>query len=338
MLAKVNRGNLSDLRRLYQSAEGNFDDSPLPWAQLGYALDVKGDGARAASAYDQARKLEHVGNYIGYYDSTLRDLSLTYAILASRGEARADMLLNIFELTKQRQWLSTQERNALFKAALASQTTAGERLIALITTRTFEQNVDQDRPFKTILDFAQLDSLDSIRGDDATVFASLEVIGNRAGVPAPYGQGFTIRRDYFDVDGRAIDLGSLDVGELVVVRISVRAESFTPDALVVDLLPAGLELENQNLANASVDLSKVVIDGQQIVDWRRNADAAHVEYREDRFVAAFAADERRSKDLFYLARAVTPGSYRVPPPYVEDMYRPYNHAVGATVDRLRVTH
>ena len=34
--------------------------------------------------------------------------------------------------------------------------------------------------------------------------------------------------------------------------------------------------------------------------------------------------------LYYLVRAVTPGTYTVPPPQVEDMYRPELRAVGRT--------
>ncbi len=337
VLAKVNRTNLSDLRRLYDSAKERFKDSPLPWAQLGYALDRKGDATRAKDAYEKARQMEFANRYVGYYDSDLRDLSLTYAILASRGEAGSDMLMKVFELTKKRQRLSTQERNALFKAALASKTATGEKLLARIKTTAFEQDIEQEKPFKSIVDFAQLASIESITGKGNTVYASLEIIGNQAGIPEPHGNGFTIRRDYFDIDGNGVELKSLKGGELVVVRLTVTADDYTPDALVVDLLPAGLELENQNLANASVDLSKVAIDGQQLADWRGKADVAHVEYREDRFVVALAVEGYGSRDLFYLARAVTPGVYRVPPPYVEDMYRPYHHAVGATVETLHIS-
>lgn len=339
VLAKVNRTNLSDLRRLYASAKDKFKDSPLPWAQLGYALDKKGDATRAKQAYEMARQMEFADRYVGYYDSNLRDLSLTYAILASRGEAGSGMLVKIFELTKKRQWLSTQERNALFKAALASKTATGEKLLALIKTAAFEQNIEQDKPFKAILDVEQLASIESITVRENTVYASLEVIGNQAGIPEPYGKGFTIKRDYFDIDGNAIELKSLKGGELVVVRLTVAADDYTPDALVVDLLPAGLELENQNqnLANASVDLGKIAIAGEQLADWRGKAEVAHVEYREDRFVVALAVDRYGSRDLFYLARAVTPGVYSVPPPYVEDMYRPYHHAVGATAGALRIS-
>ncbi len=337
VLAKAGRSNLSDLRRLYDSVKDDFDNSPLPWAHLGYALDRKGDTSRAKAAFAKARKQRFTDRYIGYYDSDLRDLSLTYAILAARGEARSDMLIEIFELTKKHRWLSTQERNALFRAALASKTVIGEKLLALIKTDAFSQEIDQQKPFKSLLDFDQLASIESIGGREGTLYASLEVIGNQSDLPAPSNNGFSVKRDFFDIDGNAVDLSDLRSGELLVVRINVSAENHTPDALVVDLLPAGLELENQNLANASVDLSKVTIDGKQLSDWRSREQVEHVEYRDDRFVAALVLNDYGTSDLYYLARAVTPGVYRVPPPFIEDMYRPYRHAMGTTVETLRIS-
>ncbi|RMU58361.1 hypothetical protein ALP29_201331 [Pseudomonas syringae pv. avii] len=59
-----------------------------------------------------------------------------------------------------------------------------------------------------------------------------------------------------------------------------------------------------------------------------NAGIKHQEYRGDRYVAALDIDGNRSVHLLYLARAVTPGTYRVPPPQVESMYRPNWQALG----------
>ncbi len=42
----------------------------------------------------------------------------------------------------------------------------------------------------------------------------------------------------------------------MLVKLEVTAKRNVPDALVVDLLPAGLELENQNLANSSASLQE----------------------------------------------------------------------------------
>src|SRR5690606_19974904 len=106
--------------------------------------------------------------------------------------------------------------------------------------------------------------------------------------------------------------------------------------LVVDLLPAGLELENQNLAGSSASLEDAA---SNLRDWQekmQNARIRHQEYRADRYVAAVDVDSYDTTHLLYLARAVTPGRYRVPPPQVESMYRPQWQAVGETADWLVV--
>ncbi|CAI3793053.1 Alpha-2-macroglobulin [Pseudomonas sp. MM223] len=60
----------------------------------------------------------------------------------------------------------------------------------------------------------------------------------------------------------------------------------------------------------------------------QNASVVHQEYRDDRYVAALKLDSYGTTHLLYLARAVTPGTYRVPPPQVESMYRPNLQAIG----------
>jgi len=58
----------------------------------------------------------------------------------------------------------------------------------------------------------------------------------------------------------------------------------------------------------------------------------HLEFRDDRFVAAFTRDSGDNSDitLAYVVRAVTPGTFTLPPAMVEDMYRPYLNARTAT--------
>ena len=63
-----------------------------------------------------------------------------------------------------------------------------------------------------------------------------------------------IRREYLGMNGQPLDLHNLRSGDLVLVHLALKAKERVPDALVVDLLPAGLELENQNLAQSAASL------------------------------------------------------------------------------------
>ena len=336
VLARSNRAPLSYLRRLYEQSESVDSRSGLPWAQLGYALDLAGDERLAGEAYDKARTTDYTAGYYGYYGSDLRDSALVYALLSKAGQADDSQLLKLFEAVRERRWLSTQERNALFQAAVAGAADTGVDTRALLTTANFEQRIDQSEAFKTLIGAADLDSLESVRSLDGTLYTSLELVGEQKTPPKPISNQVSIRRDYYDLDGRYLTLDTLNSGDLVMVRLIATAEQRVPDGLIVDLLPAGLELENQNLANASVDLSKLTLDGESVADWQQNDEVLHVEYRDDRFVAAVSLDNWGDTRVYYLARAVTPGDYQVPPPYLEDMYRPYYHAVGTTPSRLTI--
>ncbi|WP_040404461.1 hypothetical protein, partial [Chelatococcus sp. GW1] len=86
--------------------------------------------------------------------------------------------------------------------------------------------------------------------------------------------------------------------------------------LVVDHLPAGFEIDNPNLVDAS---------SAAALSWlQTTVEPAHVEYRDDRFVAAFDRDSGQSAfiTVAYMIRAVAPGRYVHPPATAEDMYRP----------------
>jgi uncharacterized protein YfaS (alpha-2-macroglobulin family) len=103
-----------------------------------------------------------------------------------------------------------------------------------------------------------------------------------------------------------------------------------PDALLVDLLPGGLEIENFNLTDAK-QWADVVVDGITITDRAQAAEVRHEEFRDDRYVAALNLGKGQTAHVFYLVRAVTPGTFQVPPPLVEDMYMPQVRGIGKTI-------
>ncbi len=154
--------------------------------------------------------------------------------------------------------------------------------------------------------------------------APLNVMLSAVGLPAqpsgPEEQGFTFRRQILDGRGRPIDLAKVRVGEALVVVLEGEAKVTTEGpVLVVDPLPAGLAIENVRLAG-SAQLGDLSWLGPL-------SDAARVDFREDRFVAALeAAVEGGGFRLVYLARAVTPGTYAVPPARVEDLVNPRRFA------------
>ena len=86
--------------------------------------------------------------------------------------------------------------------------------------------------------------------------------------------------------------------------------------LLVDKLPAGLEIDNPRL----VDSGSI-----ESLPWlKSDVSADHAEYLDDRFVAAFTRPGQQKAVFYaaYIVRAVSPGKYVLPPASIEDMYRP----------------
>jgi uncharacterized protein YfaS (alpha-2-macroglobulin family) len=163
-----------------------------------------------------------------------------------------------------------------------------------------------------------------------------DVVGFRREAPAPVSEGLRVQRAFFHTDGREWAGGALKEGDMLVVRLTIESEQALREGLVVDLLPGGLEAENLSLGDPN-QIGAMVIDGLAMSERQWQADIKHQEYRDDRFVAAFSLWPGQQARLFYLARAVSPGDYVLPPPFVEDMYRPDRRAIGeAKPARLRV--
>ncbi len=338
VLAKAKQLSLSDLRRFYaQIKDQDLSQSLLPWVQLASAFELAGDSRRAIDCYAKAAGL--VANdkrYYGTYGSPLRDLALSYTLMANAGYRQNKFLLQLFEETKEQPWLSTQERNALFQAAVAAGQDDDQLLEALLNLGGEQVSISRKSDFKALFSAPQLTGLDSIQAKNTQLYGMLEIVGEYRQPPESYSAGLHIERDFFNLNGEPITLDQLQSGDLVIVRLKAGADQRTPDALLVDLLPAGFELENQNLAGSSVDLASLSVDGQSLADWQQQAGVTHVEYRDDRFIAAVPLTQHQSATLYYLVRAVTPGTYNVPPSYIEDMYRPARQALGSAPQQLTI--
>jgi len=158
----------------------------------------------------------------------------------------------------------------------------------------------------------------------------------------PVSKGFTIERTYYTLDGRKVDLASaaggtarLKQNDRLVVVLKVDATDTGGRILLVDRLPAGLEIENPRLVDSG-DIKGL--------SWLKTTVAPqHTEFRDDRFVAAFdffggvpgrgrgardgdSADPASGATVAYVVRAVTPGAFVHPAATVEDMYRPTRFA------------
>jgi alpha-2-macroglobulin len=130
-------------------------------------------------------------------------------------------------------------------------------------------------------------------------------------------RGYRIERAYYTLDGKPVEAAAIKQNDRFVVALTVTEyEAAFARLLLVDRLPSGLEIDNPDLfEGGSTDALSFL---------RKTIEPAHTEYRDDRFVAAFARDghDKATFSVAYIVRAVTPGHYVSPPATIEDMYRP----------------
>jgi len=330
VLARERKAPLATLRQLFE--QRGYADSGLALVELGIALNLMGDQARSQQALQQGVKMERVPGYWWWdYGSNLRDAALSYVLLERDKiavEGGPAQLLGRVEsaMAARGPWYySTQDRLALFRLGQILGNTVQKPWSATVVSDGVSRTVDS-----RVTSFAEVSADQFAHGltlnnpSDQRLFVELSLSGNPVQAPTPPGANeahITLSREYLRGDGSPLGSAPLKVGDTVLVHVVANsANTVIGSALVVDRIPAGLEIENLNLVQGESGEGVKVgeIDVNQAM---QNERIAHVEFRDDRFVAAVKLGWG-PLDLFYRARVVTPGQFIVPPLFAQDMYRP----------------
>ena len=315
VLARNSRASAGDLRYYADTKIGEFA-TPMARAQLGASLALYGDTLRAERAYRSALQLAQGGNENlsrQDYGSALRDGAAMLALAAESRPVPGIMPELVSYAAKARQaakYTSTQDEAWMLLAARALAKGAdgirieidGEPHAGGYSRRLAGTDVEAE-PIKLIN-----------RGTAAIDAVVTTVAAPVDPLPAG-GDGYKIERGYYHLDGSEANVQEAQQNERFVVVLKVTEEkAWAARVLVTDLLPAGFEIDNPSL----VDSAKLAN-----FDWLPETEAAHTEFRDDRFVAAFDRPGAVGEfTLAYVVRAVTPGVYTHPAAQVEDMYRP----------------
>lgn len=328
VLAKAGRTEVAGAARYLADNRA----SRLPYGARGHlaaTLAALGDRERAArllaeTAVPERRWWRHD------YGTRVRDAALRLTVMAEAGapdKAIGTVADQVADLAARRRWLSTQEMSWLVLAARAMI----ERQRAVVAEVDGYSIGPQTRPiaaFPSTADLARGYAIANRGGE--TLRVEIATSGVPAGPLPAAADGMTVERAIHSLDGTPVDPGAgLVQGQRYVVVLTGSSDlAEAHQGLVVDLLPAGLEIENTRLRS-----------GGDLADfgWLPElTQAANVEMRDDRFVAAYELSaERKAFTAAYIVRAVTRGSFVQPAAYAEDMYQPFRFARGA-VGRITV--
>jgi alpha-2-macroglobulin len=346
VLARNGRAPIGELRYYADTKLDNFG-TPLAQAQLGAALAMMGDKARAERALQAAFKslsAAEASEARRDYGTRIRDGAALITLASEAGIAKPEvpkMVDIVARAYASKAYTSTQEQAWMLLAARAL--TDDVKTTAL----TVNGAPHQGTLMRSLLP-AELKSgaLTIANVGESAVDAMVSVIGAALTPEPPISKGFTIERSYYTLDGKSVDLQSANGGnsqlgqnDRLVVVLKVASSETGGRILLVDRLPAGLEIENPRIVDSG--------DIKSLGWLKTDVLPEHTEFRDDRFVAAFDffgsgdrhstrrgdGDNRApaaSATVAYIVRAVTPGSFVHPAATVEDMYRPERFARTAS--------
>ncbi len=334
VLARVGKAPLATLRLIWEQ-QADHARSGLPLLHLSLALSAMGDEQNAAKALSRALATERGDDYLGDYGSPLRDQALELSLLRQHklaAERWPALSAKVADTLAHRHWLSTQERLALLRLARFDPAADWQ---AKVTSSLGSGSLSGSALLQQGAPEALAASSVTNEGK-GSLYVQRTLVGYPEQAPARISKGMSVTRSWFNSDGQPFDPAKVKVGDLVVVRLNVSSESAVPDALLVEMVPAGFELENPALGN-SIKLEELSIEGKPAWQSEWNDYLKHQEFRDDRYTAALDLSEGSNQQLVYLMRAVTPGRYQVPPTQVEDMYRPELRAVGEDIHEVRIS-
>ncbi|MEZ6028344.1 MAG: alpha-2-macroglobulin [Hyphomonadaceae bacterium] len=312
VLAKAGRMNRARLRYLHDDKLGGIR-SPLARAQIGAALYMIGDNARAKSAFDQAEQAIGFVNTGDYYQTPRRDIAGMLALAQETRQTERVQRLSqrVARDLPEPDRLTTQEKAFLLLAANAlSGGQSGVNVAVNGQATSVSTGVYK-------MDGAQMSSPPTFtnRGN-GQLWVTAVSRGAPASAPPPAFDGMVASKQLWTPGGSPINGTSFTQGDRVIVAISVASSEMrrTP-TVVADLLPAGFEIEAVLRPEDAGQSGPYSFLGE--LGYLDIAEA-----RDDRFVAAVDLFDQRRVTMAYMVRVVTPGVFTMPGVVVEHMYAP----------------
>ncbi len=318
VLARNGRPVIGDLRYVADTKLADVS-TPLAKAQIAAALAMLGDRSRATNVFRASIAALEAARDNGRsrpdYGSKLRDGVGVLTLIAENGADRTDLVKTAAIVDQTRavySYTSTQEQSWMVLAAQAMRKEADAVSIDV------DGRASKGAFYRVIRDGALQEGPVTITNTGANEAKLVVSVSGVPTTPEPAAErGYKVERKLFTLDGKEADPKAIRQNDRLVVVLTVTEQSAAfARLLLVDPLPAGLEIDNPAL-----------VDGNTVaaLPWlKQEIYPATAEYRDDRFVAAFDRFQGQPPtfSVAYTVRAVSPGTYVHPGALVEDMYRP----------------
>ncbi|QNP52731.1 hypothetical protein H9L05_03000 [Hymenobacter qilianensis] len=265
----------------------------------------------------------------GSFSSPLRDQALTLnALLAAdpNNPQIAPQARQLSRQMKQAGWLSTQER-AFGLLALGKIARQNARSTATATLLAEGKKLGEFLAKDLTVNNVANRALSLRTSGTGSLYYFWETEGISPGGQIQEEDAYLrVRRQYLNRAGQPIG-NTFRQNDLVIVKITLQAPEAAgdiPNVAITDLLPAGLEIENPR------------IGAIRDITWA--TDAAQPDYldlRDDR-INLFTTATDKPKSFYYVARAVSKGTFRLGPVSADAMYNAEYHSYhGAGVVKVR---
>ena len=302
--------------------------------QLAGAFALSGELETALSMLPVSVSPNNIGKREtgGTLDSPVRAQAIMLDVLAEVNENHPSIPMLVANLnaaaSEGNRWATTQE-NAFAFLALG---------------KILKKQSDKDYTGTLILNgehFADFDATDKRYTDTAWDGAQVRLTVQGEGSCYYYWTAFGIQRDsfieeyerelqvrrrYFNQDGeertRTFSHGDLIVAEITVKALTANLEN----VVVVDMLPAGFEIENPRLeSRMGISwLPSLYRSGQGFKP-------DYIDIRDDRLIFFGTFPHQRERKFYYALRAVTQGEFTLPPIAAEAMYDATKSAVAGSM-------
>jgi len=312
VMALRGKPNFAAMNKLKGEMEGLTTDSQF---LLGAAMALSGQKSNTSVFYSgNFDDYENYKSSAGSYYSYIRDMGISLNALLSADPTNPAIIPLARKLTQSvnsSEWMNTQEHcfSLLALGKLAHQIKPGAKAKFIFEGReiaSFEEKTLQ------ITNDELHGNIPRIMNDGSQpVFYYWEAEGqSNHNLTDQKENGLKMRKTVYNRFGKKVDLTKIKSNELLVIELAVSSTigSILKNVVITDLLPGGWEIENPRLNEVPQ------------VGWIKESDVPdHFDIYDDR-IFLYTNIDKKPLTFYYLARAVSPGSYFMGQASADAMY------------------